>query len=400
MGSMKDTSENPFHITKSNDLTDEQIDQLWVASIDEDGATGLSRPSSPMAMFILGGKGSGKSHLMRYYSFPLQLIRYKKAKIPILQGLASDKYVGIYARCGGLNAERFGGKNQLAQLWSDLFAYYFELWIADKTLEIIEQLLGQLPDPAPIDARIAGAIGELFDRNVGHFDSVRNLRMFLSDLRHTIDYAVNNASFTNLLTAEILISRGRLFFGIPSAACNHIEALAGIRFVYLLDEYENFSFEQQTYINTLIREKEGPTSFKIGARLYGIKTHRTLSGGERNLQGSEFEELRLDERFRNNPAGYKAFALKLIARRLGAAFGSDTIEHDPQNLSEYLEEPEFAWNSSFFRGLCGENSLARPHLQLFVQKLTRGIKDGAAAGLQTDRDAAEVAKTVSFLPAD
>jgi hypothetical protein len=394
---MKISTENPFHITKSNDLTDAQIDQLWVSASDEDGVTGLARPSSPMAMFILGGKGSGKSHLMRYYSFPLQVIRYEKSGTSIITGVASDGYVGIYVRCGGLDAERFEGKSQSLKVWSDLFAYYFELWVADKTLDIVQQLLKASPgDQKSLDTKITQEIAALFDKITEPFDSIQKLRKFLSDLRHRIDYAVNNASLTNSLEAEILVTRGRLFFGLPKLICSLMPSVQAVRFVYLLDEFENFSVEQQTYINTLIREKDGPTAFKIGSRLYGIKTQRTLSGGERNLQGSEFEELRLDERFRNNPGGYKSFALKLIARRLGAAFGADTIEHDPEKLPDYLEEPNFSWNSNFFSDLCDADPNARPHMRAFLQKLRRGVRDDAVAGIETASNVNDVVSLVCF----
>jgi len=393
---MRDRVENPFRITKSNDLTDNQIDELWVTSSAEDGLAGLARPSSPMAMFILGGKGSGKSHLMRYYSFPVQLIRYAKTNIRPLDGVGVDGYLGIYSRCGGLDSHRFDGKGQPAEKWNDLFAFYFELWVADKTLLVIETLLGSSDLDATVDSAIAASVASLFDKQV-QFDSVAKARAFISDLRRSIDYTVNNASITNRLDAEILVSRGRLFFGIPSIATSRIPSLKHALFVYLLDEFENFTIAQQTYINTLIREKDGPTAFKVGARLYGIRTRGTLSGGERNLQGSEYEELRLDERFRNNTKGYQTFALRLIARRLGSALGADTVEPEPNALKKYFEEPNFSWDSPFLAKLCSQSApLARIHLQNFKRKLLRGISESVIAGPRTDEDAALILKCVSF----
>jgi hypothetical protein len=141
MGSMSTRPLNPFRITKSNDLTDDQIEQLWVSVTEDDDVTGLARPASPTAMYILGGKGSGKSHLMRYYSFPVQIIRYKKNSKDIVDGIKSDGYLGIYARCGGMDSSRFDGKALTEEKWSALFAYYFELWIADRTLAAIQSLV-------------------------------------------------------------------------------------------------------------------------------------------------------------------------------------------------------------------------------------------------------------------
>jgi len=60
---------NPFNITKAMDLSDEQIDRFWVDL--PGGHAEIGNPASPMPMLISGGKGSGKTHLMRHYSFAL-----------------------------------------------------------------------------------------------------------------------------------------------------------------------------------------------------------------------------------------------------------------------------------------------------------------------------------------
>jgi hypothetical protein len=391
--------DNPFRITKSNNLTDEQIDQLWVSATDNGAVGGLARPTSPMAMIILGGKGSGKSHLMRYHSFPVQLIRYRKGGTKLIEGLRKDGYVGIYARCGGLDSHRFEGKGQSEEKWSSLFAYYFELWVADKTLAAIEDLIAAGDIAAELDSLLAGQIGRLLDVAVATFQSVAQARQYFAELRKKLDYVVNNAALTNQLELKILVSRGRLFFGIPSIACSNVSQLKDAIFVYLLDEFENFTVPRQIYINTLIREKDGPTSFKIGARLYGIRTCLTLSGGERNLQGSEYEVLPLDERFRNNTDAYRKFSLKLVARRLGSMNTAiPDIEPDFSYLSDFFEEPDFSWNSTLLAKLfeTGGGVSTRPHLLNLQRKLARGIREDIAPGMKNDSDIQAVLEAVSF----
>ena len=295
--------DNPFRITKSNDLTDAQIEQLWVSVTEDDGVTGLARPASATAMYILGGKGSGKSHLMRYYSFPVQVIRYAKSSKDLAAGIERDGYLGIYARCGGMDSSRFDGKALAEEKWSALFAYYFELWVADKTLGAVQELAEMNLISPVLDASIAADISGLLDKPLPAFASIAAARSFFADLRRSLDYSVNNAAFTNTVDAEILLTRGHLFFGLPKILCNRVAPLREVIFVYLLDEFENFSVSRQIYINTLLREREGPVAFRIGSRLYGRRTLQTLSGGERNLRDSEYEELFLDERFRQSASG-------------------------------------------------------------------------------------------------
>ena len=90
---MKDATLNPFNITKAVDFSDQEINDYWVDISSGDGFTGLAKPTSPMPMLILGGKGSGKTHLMRYFSYPLQCIRHKK---DVIGGIKNDKYIGVY----------------------------------------------------------------------------------------------------------------------------------------------------------------------------------------------------------------------------------------------------------------------------------------------------------------
>jgi hypothetical protein len=123
---MPPDSTNPFSLTKANDLTDDQIQNLWVdVSTPEnpDSLFSAGRFASPMPTFILGGKGSGKTHLMRYASYSLQKIRFTAREVPVHEGLRSDGYVGIYMRCSGLENGRFNGKGQSDEAWLEVFSW-------------------------------------------------------------------------------------------------------------------------------------------------------------------------------------------------------------------------------------------------------------------------------------
>ena len=63
----------------------------------------MARPKSLMPMFIVGGKGSGKTHLMRHFAFELQKI----ASQSLREFVSSEGYLGVYVRGSGLNASRF-----------------------------------------------------------------------------------------------------------------------------------------------------------------------------------------------------------------------------------------------------------------------------------------------------
>ena len=59
-----------------------------------------------MPKYVIGGKGCGKTHILRYFSYPLQRIREEN----IITLLQKDRYIGFYCILGGLNSSRFEGK--------------------------------------------------------------------------------------------------------------------------------------------------------------------------------------------------------------------------------------------------------------------------------------------------
>jgi hypothetical protein len=111
--------------------------------------------------------------------------------------------------------------------------------------------------------------------------------------RH-LDSEVNNLLFTKTLRTRIRVTRGRLLFGIPQLLAKRVEQLKNVVFSYQLDEFENISEQQQRYINSLLRERQAPSTFRVGSRLYGVKTYKTYSSDEENREGSEFDKVVLE----------------------------------------------------------------------------------------------------------
>ncbi|MFZ1977133.1 MAG: hypothetical protein WAV76_04190, partial [Bacteroidota bacterium] len=115
---------NPFDVTRAVEFSDDQINSLWVDILfSRNNFLDVIKPSSPTPMIILGGKGSGKTHLMRYMSYPLQKIRHSEN---VLSGIASEGYLGIFFWCTGMQTDRFKGKGQLDEVWRTIFSYFLE----------------------------------------------------------------------------------------------------------------------------------------------------------------------------------------------------------------------------------------------------------------------------------
>ncbi|MDR0864911.1 MAG: hypothetical protein LBO74_08270 [Candidatus Symbiothrix sp.] len=310
---------NPFDITKAVDFTDEQIDQYWVdIPMSKGGFKDLIKPSSVMPMIILGSKGSGKTHLMRYFSYELQKIKYQKDNLK--NGFEKDKFIGVYVRCSGFNSERFSNKGQLDERWRSIYAYYWELWLAQITLNIIIDLqnegIVEIPDEQGIVSQIISLLNEK-PENLSIPNSLKELVSFFSILQKKVDYEVENCIFNDdgKLHIEILVSPSKITYGLPELMVKTVPFFKDKIFLYLIDELENISENQQRLVQTLIREKNTFCTFRLGARLYGVKTYKTLGSGEENREGSEYEKVVLDDFLRCNE-NYDAFMRQICEHRL------------------------------------------------------------------------------------
>ncbi|MBY3580488.1 hypothetical protein HJA77_04820 [Rhizobium bangladeshense] len=358
---------NPFGITKAVDLNNEQIEQLWVEMAIEDDRIKpeVDHPTSPMPTYILGAKGSGKTHLMRHQSYELQKIRFQAAGKSAEDGLKDDGYLGLYVRCSGLHSNRFSGKRQEDEVWNQLFAFYFELWLAQHAIRLLTDVLTS--QPVAINEEVTSEIVALLDKKPDQqIRNLTDLAEFLFTTQKNLDYQINNCLITRVLDPDIIITPGNFIFGIPKIIAEKVSFMKDLLFVYAIDEFENLTREQQIHVNTIYREREPPSTFRIGARTYGIKTYQTNSGGEDNIKDSEFSEIQLDVELRELDRKYGEFCRSLVSKRL-SQLGFSTSG----GLDQHFEIFDTGPRSSDWNTIVPSLSKEREHFRRVTQQLTK-----------------------------
>jgi hypothetical protein len=330
------SSRNPFNVTKATDLTDSEIQRMWVDLGADGGYQAVIDPTVPMPRILLGGKGTGRTHLMRFLSAPVQRLRNPGSAY---SGPIGEGYLGVYLRCTGLNAGRFQGKGISDETWGEVFTYSMDLWLARVALDTALSTFASLSTFDSASAKIAEEIASIFD-DYGK-ESPGDLGGLKADLQAQqaeLDLAVNNAALNrDLGDLKIRVSRGRLPFEIPQIVKAHVPEIAEMSWLYLIDELENLTLNQQKYIQTLIRERVEPASLIVGSRTYGFRTKETLSAGEENKAGSEYEPVELDHIYLENPKAFATFCREIVAKRLADAGYNHIVA---ENLDAFFYEPD------------------------------------------------------------
>lgn len=330
---------NPFSVVKANEFTYEQILKYWVdfGEIEDGGFISSLNPKELMPKFVLGSKGCGKTHILKYYSFDVRRLLHKKN---IEELLKKDGYIASYWRLDTLSSTRFDKKTDDIDGWKELFGYYFELHQAIIALKLYQRITEDLH----ISQVTIKKIIKIITGQVGiktPMPSIDDFVSYLTERRVDIDKEIIDYAHTKKLNWNVvkpLFPFGSLIFEIPHVFSENVSQLKSVNYIIVLDELEKLRVDwQKEVLNTLVFEKKNNCTFWVGARKNGYTTRNTLSG-EPLHDGHEFASVDLDEILRQDDKAFKRFAVKLFKRRLEIC---DLPENDPETLFENFDEKSF-----------------------------------------------------------
>ena len=269
----------PFEVLRAEDFGDslfefyEPLEQLIrkVSGVDITG----SRP-----VFLIGGRGTGKTMVLKFLSFEMQLKDYIEKNIKNSEKsyvltktemeyfLKDRKFIAIYLHFRTSEYDVF--KDDLAPF----FLPYLSLKIAEKILnillilkksklisidqekQIVQFLISQIKEPQQFDVNTFSAATEIIkSKLIPQFETIFEKCSTFSISEVKAKYEI-----------PVIISKN-IIFELPEKIIQDLPCLHGKNLFILFDELEYLNDNQKNTIAMLIKDSdETPVIFKIGTR--------------------------------------------------------------------------------------------------------------------------------------
>lgn len=309
---------NPFVECTSRDMNFKEVFQYWCNPFDCYAIDYNTLIRSATPIIIEGPRGSGKTMILKYISYFCQKeLLYTEEdfpnKISLLDIIKKNGSIGIYFRYKDDFGALFKFLNCSKSAKERLFLYYFEMYVLDELFRILSDMkeAGALKDEDitaltnGINNILHSKATDLHGLNVAIGEKIRRIDNWVRKARY-IDAAEN--------TLKELIDGENFLLRICKCIGQCISELSEIKFLVIIDEYENAA-EYQQILNTLIKQVDHTSNvtYRIGVRPKGMSTLKTNVG---------VEFLQIDRDFllyvlqTQKMKDYKKFVCEIANRRL------------------------------------------------------------------------------------
>lgn len=331
----------------------------------------LDLVESRKSRIIIGGRGCGKTMLLRYLSHQ-SVFSPKRLSIPD----EAFSHIGLYWRIDTSSVILMNERELPPDAWHSAFDHLVALTVGLEIIESTHSIINSnaiFPDRDKVN-NINFSQLAVFDSFFGV--SFRNVRAVfkkkLSEFRLWLSNVRKHAEPVFFPSRESLLT-------LISDIKEQVPALSrGIYYVYI-DEFESLLEYQQRIINTLIKQSEAPLIFNVARKRHGFLTKETI-GKESIANIADYREHDLEQYL--SEGDFDLFAAEVLCLNLSSA-GFEQIPTDP----EILHKPEFLQercNSSYRDKVL--NYIRNLFPSISNDKLAVGIFDDGALSNRLQKD--------------
>ena len=251
-------TKNPFDVIKAEEFN-HGLDQLASLMYFKDGLAGTLLSSSNV--FLDGSRGSGKSMYLRLLSIQAKTIYEQLATQGKVEPLPEhNPFLGIYVKL----APTLFGPHEYEQEpeFIEAFREFFNVYAMECVLQTMVELDGQGVSLGA-DRELVQKLSSLALCSAG---SLEELWEGLRDERRLLRQQLNKLPYEPSQRAQ------------PEVLWEFAEVLSGMarfeeqRVHLLVDEYDNLSERQQQILNTYLRKRDFPLTFKIACKKHRLVT--------------------------------------------------------------------------------------------------------------------------------
>lgn len=286
--------------------TEEFGHDIWSSYVLPPYFPGLGLNQARKSVVLEGGRGCGKTALLRYLSYQSQFSP-ERSEVPD----EALKTIGLYLKADSQYFSGFTGAGFTDTQWQNVFEHALCLALAEQIVGSIQSLnasakrAGQWGGTDKLDFNDAagGFVTGGLPPGIDAFEKwLRTQRQNLSRWFKSFDVAA---------PPELLPLREFLAELIGEAR-KKLPYLANSVFAVYIDEYENLLEYQQKLLNTLIKSGEPPLIFHVAMKPNGMRTRKT-TGPETIQEVADFRLIKLDDALAPQ---FKLFAAELFFFRL------------------------------------------------------------------------------------
>lgn len=257
---------------------------------------------------IIGGRGCGKTMLLRYLSHD-STFSSNRMKI----GHSNLGHIGVYWRPDTQFTSLLKERNQDEEIWRASFGHLCALLLAKEILRSIESISNSQLNVIHPEELESLNFSTLSTNSIKLPDGYRELCTFLDNSIYEFETWVNDIDSAKkpvFLPTTVFLKR------LIHVISNQLKKLERVVFFAYIDEYENFTRLQQQLVNTWIKHSEPPLIFNVAMKRNGFKTRRTLSE-ESLVETHDYRTIDL-ENF-TLPSEFNLFAAEILLMRFDNA---------------------------------------------------------------------------------